>query len=85
MKKKSLVFVYVFSFYVQLSSAIDQVLLLEQVSARIDALLCCGLQKPRKRQDQMAGKGEKVRPVIQQWQRSSAGVIRGNVSGKTVL
>lgn len=59
MKKKSLVFVYVFSFYVQLSSAIDQVLLLEQVSARIDALLCCGLQKPRKRQDQMAGKGGK--------------------------
>lgn len=61
MKKKnpSLVFVYVFSFYVQLASAIDQVLLLAQVSARMDALLCYGLQKPGKRRDWMAGRGGK--------------------------
>lgn len=59
-KKKSLVFVYVFSFYVRLSSAIDQVLLLAQVSAHIDALLCCGFQKPGKRQDRMAEKGGKA-------------------------
>lgn len=45
-----------FSFCVQLSSAIDQILLLAQVSAYVDALLCCGPQKSGKRQDKVAEK-----------------------------
>lgn len=49
-------FVYVFSFYVQFSPAIDQVLLLAQVSAHVDALLCHGLPKPGRRQDRVSGK-----------------------------
>ena len=75
---------YVFSFYVQLSSAIDQVLLLAQVSACVDALCAVGSKNQGKGKIGWQEKGEEVRPVIQQRQRSSAGVIRGNVSDKTV-
>jgi len=56
--------VYVFSFYVQLSSAIDQVLLLAQIWAHIDVLLRWRLWKTERR-NQMEEKGKKVGPVIQ--------------------
>lgn len=48
-----------FSFYVQLSSAVDQVLLWAQVLAYVDVLLCCGPQKSEERQDWKVEKGGK--------------------------
>lgn len=75
---------YVFSFYVQLSSAIDQVLLLAQVLAHTDALLCWRLWKTERKAESDVGKGEKGWTCDLEWQWSSGGVIRGNVSDKTV-
>lgn len=77
-------FVYVFSFYVQLSSAIDQVLLLAQIWAHIDVLLRWRLWKTERKAKSDGGKGEKGGTCDPEWQWSSAGVIRGNVSDKTV-